>query len=176
MLVDDKEVLCTRLFIKMLFGEKADEAILKEQGIIEEQDVLWSDRAINRKRVAAVVHNYMKIVLGMQDLQDISKAEIVNDLYDCRVCANHIAQVYLRDIMGAYVYTDDTMPRSMTYSQMADYSSNSIKDINININKHSYNMILFEGERTISYEDATAIIRRLESLRINVVAHSFKIS
>ena len=32
---------------------------------------------------------------------DINKASCLRDLYDCRVCANHIAQVYLRGIMDA---------------------------------------------------------------------------
>ena len=44
---------------------------------------------------------YLLKVKGISDLQDISKADELRDLYDCRVCANHIAQVYLRDIMSA---------------------------------------------------------------------------
>lgn len=206
MQIDDKYVLSTRIFIKMLFDirvenitqgyQVADEyetdleldcdlesrhysddflRKLKVQGIIEEQDVLWADRTINRKRAAAIVHNFLQKILRLQDLQDISRAEIVNDLYDCRVCANHIAQVYLRDIMGAYVYADDNMPRCMVYSQMADYSGDLTKECK-GVKKLYYDMILFEGERTLGYEDAIAIIGRLESLRINVVAHSSKIS
>ena len=34
-------------------------------------------------------------------MPDISKAYVLKDLFDCRVCANHIAQVYLRGIMEA---------------------------------------------------------------------------
>ena len=36
---------------------------------------------------------------GLPDLQ--AEVEAVKDLSDCRVCANHIAQVYLRGIMDA---------------------------------------------------------------------------
>ena len=39
-------------------------------------------------------------VMKVNDL-DISGAKDLKDLYDCRVCANHIAQVYLRGIMDA---------------------------------------------------------------------------
>ena len=39
-------------------------------------------------------------VCGLSDL-DMSGAKGLKDLYDCRVCANHIAQVYMRGIMDA---------------------------------------------------------------------------
>ena len=35
------------------------------------------------------------------DLKDISKAYELTDLFDCRVCATHVAQVYCRGIMDA---------------------------------------------------------------------------
>ena len=37
----------------------------------------------------------------MADIGDISQAYKLKDLFDCRVCANHVAQVYLRGIMDA---------------------------------------------------------------------------
>ena len=49
----------------------------------------------------------MKIELGVADLQDISAAEELADLYTCHTCVNHIAQVYLRGIMEAQVIVRD---------------------------------------------------------------------
>ena len=43
----------------------------------------------------------MKIELGVQDLPDITPANVLADLYTCHTCVNHIAQVYLRGIMTA---------------------------------------------------------------------------
>ena len=40
-------------------------------------------------------------MFGIKDLDNIDPAEILRDLYDCRVCVNHIAQIYLRGIMDA---------------------------------------------------------------------------
>ena len=43
---------------------------------------------------------YLLKVMKVSDL-DISGAAALKDLYDCRVCANHVAQVYTRGIMDA---------------------------------------------------------------------------
>ena len=34
-------------------------------------------------------------------ISGIEKAHVLRDLFDCRVCANHVAQMYLRGIMDA---------------------------------------------------------------------------
>ena len=40
--------------------------------------------------------------LGRKNVSlDISGAKDLRDLYDCRICANHIAQAYMRGIMNA---------------------------------------------------------------------------
>lgn len=49
---------------------------------------------------ARIAHEYMRDILGEQDLSDISDAAILRDLYDCGACVNHVAQVYLRGIMA----------------------------------------------------------------------------
>ena len=93
-------------FIKRLlevFGEDTGEVFSNglENGWLEFEDKLYRDDAIIRKNIARIIHMYLLKVKGISDLQDISKAGELRDLYDCRVCANHIAQVYLRDIMSA---------------------------------------------------------------------------
>ncbi|MCR4989324.1 MAG: glycoside hydrolase family 27 protein [Lachnospiraceae bacterium] len=56
---------------------------------------------ITRGELAEELHLYIKDK-GVKDLDDISGAEVLKDLYDCRVCAFHIAQVYLRGLMDAF--------------------------------------------------------------------------
>lgn len=93
-------------FIKRLleiFGEDSGDVFSNglENGWLEFEDKLYHEDEINRKNIARIIHMYLLKVKGISDLQDISKACELRDLYDCRVCANHIAQVYLRDIMSA---------------------------------------------------------------------------
>lgn len=72
-----------------------------ENGWLEFEDKLYRDDVITRKNIARIIHMFLMKEMGVHDLQDISKAGELRDLYDCRVCANHVAQIYLRGIMGA---------------------------------------------------------------------------
>ena len=95
----------------MLGGESSEsdsapgsgtESLLREaydQGWIEAQDLTSYDEEIKRMDAARILHLYMQHVLHIPDLTDISGAEELKDLYDCRVCVNHIAQVFLRGLM-----------------------------------------------------------------------------
>ncbi len=59
---------------------------------------------LKRIDAAIMIHKYLRDVLGIPDLTDISGADVLRDLYDCRKCVNHIAQVYLRGLMKALEY------------------------------------------------------------------------
>ena len=72
----------------------------RKEGWLDAEDEVFKDKPINRKNVARICHMYLLKVMKAADL-DISGAEKLRDLYDCRVCANHIAQVYMRGIMDA---------------------------------------------------------------------------
>lgn len=72
-----------------------------EKGWLEFEDQLYRDDVITRKNIARIIHMYLLKQKRIPDLQDISKAFELRDLYDCRVCANHVAQIYLRGIIGA---------------------------------------------------------------------------
>ena len=54
-----------------------------------------------RKVCACILHEFMKNVLGYRDI-DWNRANELKDIYECRVCANSIAQVYEREIMTEY--------------------------------------------------------------------------
>ena len=72
-----------------------------DKGWLEYEDQLYSEDPIVRKNVARIIHMYLMKEKGISDLPSIKEAEVLHDLYDCRVCANHIAQVFMRGIMGA---------------------------------------------------------------------------
>ena len=72
----------------------------RKEGWLEAEDEVFKDQPVTRKNVARICHMYLQKVMKIHDL-DISKAQEIKDLYDCRVCANHVAQVYLRGIMDA---------------------------------------------------------------------------
>ena len=73
----------------------------QKNGWLEYEDELYSDDPVTRKTVARIIHMYLIKEHCVPDLPDIRKAEVLRDLYDCRICANHVAQVYLRGIMDA---------------------------------------------------------------------------
>ncbi|MCR4900157.1 MAG: hypothetical protein K5907_04995 [Treponema sp.] len=77
------------------------------RGWIEDQDERFCDKTLNRQTAARIIHQFMKIELGVPDLADISGANELADLYTCHTCVNHIAQVYLRGIMEAQTVERD---------------------------------------------------------------------
>ncbi len=60
-----------------------------------------SEVRLTRKVCACILHEFLKNVLGYPDI-DWDRANGLKDIYECRVCANSIAQVYERGIMPEY--------------------------------------------------------------------------
>ena len=56
---------------------------------------------LTRKVCARILHEFIKNLLGYPDI-DWGRANDLKDIYECRVCANSIAQVYERGIMAEY--------------------------------------------------------------------------
>lgn len=81
------------------FGISPDEG--KVMGMYDAQDWLDENAGIERRHAARIFHMLMLKACDISDIDDISQAGELLDLYDCRVCVNHIAQVYLRGIMKA---------------------------------------------------------------------------
>ena len=72
-----------------------------------------ANEELTRNQAAKILHTYMRDVLGIPDITDenvLHKATELRDLYDCRICAADIMQVYLRDMMDAgYVIKETGM-------------------------------------------------------------------
>jgi len=57
------------------------------------------DVVVTRKICAVLLHSFLQQIEHEKDEIDISSAMVLKDIYDCRICANHIAQVYVKGIM-----------------------------------------------------------------------------
>lgn len=73
----------------------------REQGWLDDEDERFSGNPLNKRNAAKIVHLFMRTEMKISDCADISEAEFLKDLYTCRVCANHIAQVFVRKIMDS---------------------------------------------------------------------------
>ena len=72
-------------------------------GWLEDQDVVGRKQPLRRSSAARILHQFMRYELHEQDEINISPAGRLQDLYDCRSCVMHIAQVYIKGIMdGCY--------------------------------------------------------------------------
>jgi rhodanese-related sulfurtransferase len=69
------------------------------RGIIEDYDMTNISNPIERRSAARIVHNVLLIELGEKDEAQWSAAENLRDLYSCRTCVMHIAQMYVKGIM-----------------------------------------------------------------------------
>lgn len=74
---------------------------------LDDRDFANSDSELERRQAASIIHNFLLKELSESDEESWGQAGKLLDLYDCRVCANHIAQVYAKGIMEAFY---DTIP------------------------------------------------------------------
>ncbi len=69
------------------------------KGITEDYDLTNISNPIERRSAARIVHEALVTEFGEQDEREWSAAEKLRDLYACRTCVVHIAQVYVKGIM-----------------------------------------------------------------------------
>ena len=69
------------------------------RGWLEDSDERFPYNPLDRRAAARIVHQFMRIELKIEDLADVSAAENLKDLYTCRSCAAHVAQVYCRGLI-----------------------------------------------------------------------------
>ncbi|MCQ2584583.1 MAG: glycoside hydrolase family 27 protein [Treponema sp.] len=67
---------------------------------------IYPAEQIDRRHVAASVHQYLLESIGEKDEENWDAAKELKDLYDCRVCVTHIAQMYVKGIMPALLPDD----------------------------------------------------------------------
>lgn len=70
-----------------------------KKGWLEERERLEAEKPIERRTAAKIVHEFLRRECGEADEADWGAAGRLKDLYDCRTCVNHVAQVYAKGIM-----------------------------------------------------------------------------
>lgn len=68
-------------------------------GWLEDQDEVFPQALLDKRTAARIVHSFMIKELHIPDEVDISEAQQLEDLYTCRVCVNHVAQVFVKNLM-----------------------------------------------------------------------------
>lgn len=110
--LDNRNDFISRIeFVKILSSEfekaggdfPCSEEELFERGIakgwLQGEDRLFKDSLIERRNCARILHEFMRREMNVTDIEDVSPAYSVKDIFDCHVCTQHIAQVVLRGIM-----------------------------------------------------------------------------
>ncbi len=64
---------------------------------------------MTRKNIVGLIHDFLRTELQEPDEIDSAPAYVLQDLFDCRVCAGHIIQVYVKGIMDGIVLPDGRM-------------------------------------------------------------------
>ena len=80
-----------------------------QYGWLEAQDAAVQEQVLLRKHAARMIHNFLRLEQKEADEIDGSPAYVLQDLFDCRVCAGHIIQVYVKGIMDGVVLPDGRM-------------------------------------------------------------------
>lgn len=77
-----------------------------QQGWLEISDIANREHPLLRKHAARIIHNFLRLEWKETDEIDASPAYVLQDLFDCRVCAGHIIQVYGKGIMDGVALPD----------------------------------------------------------------------
>lgn len=75
-------------------------------------------KVMDRRTVARRAHEYMRDVLGEEDIPDISDAGVLRDIYDCGPCVMHVAQVYLKGVMAPVAEREFGMRGQVTSGEL----------------------------------------------------------
>lgn len=98
-----------------------DDELFREaytMNVIDNQDYLHPDDYITRKAAARIIHHTLLYLLDEIDVSDIRPANVLVDLYDCRTCVLHIAQVYCKGIMGSKTIIDKSSGKTFEIFDM----------------------------------------------------------
>lgn len=93
-------------------GKNGDEDSLSEtlsqvmqialrHGWMTPEDAALPEEPLRRNEAARILHEFLRRELGEADEENWDAAKSLRDLYDCRTCVAHVAQVYCKGIMEA---------------------------------------------------------------------------
>ena len=108
MKTNNKEITI-REFVEKLAAGGGVNPLPADCAWLEVQDAALQEKALQRKTAARIIHNFLRLEVKEPDEIDGSPAYVLQDLFDCRVCAGHIIQVYVKGIMDGMVLSDGTL-------------------------------------------------------------------
>lgn len=148
-------------------------------GWLEEQDITKSSCHIKRKTAARILHQFLRFELHEQDDIHISHASKLQDLYDCRICAGHIIQVYVKGLMDGYLNKDNRLIFGMNDSISIEEAKEIVTRIWNPMCRYQKESVHTPSEViTITYEIALSQLRtEINVLLIDVrPTHEFEMS
>ncbi len=109
MTVQREESISIEQFVTALL-EKAEITVSGEDGVVgayrrgwlQEQDISGRQQPLQKKHCARIIHEFLRHEQKEPDEIDSGPAGKLQDLFDCRVCAGHVMQVYTKGIMEGY--------------------------------------------------------------------------
>ena len=124
----------------------------RREGWIEEWDVLHGNEPLLRKNAARILHMYMlKVLKEPDEATDGPSWKVLRDIFDCRVCANHVAQVYDKGIMDGFFYEDGNV------KETSGNGDGNVKETS----QKKEEFGVFELSRNMDYDEAIDSIRRV---------------
>jgi len=75
--------------------------IALRHGWMTPEDAALPKEPLRRNEAARILHEFLRRELGEADEENWDAAKSLKDLYDCRTCVAHVAQVYCKGIMEA---------------------------------------------------------------------------
>lgn len=114
------------------------------RGWLEDQDETFPQTLVDKRTAARITHMFMKIELHIEDCPHLHAAMELRDLYTCRVCVEHVAQMYVRGIMTA----DEEQGGQSSFEQ----------------SEQGGQPLLFNHLKLIEFSDANAIISKIKAI------------
>ena len=98
-----------------------------QRGWLQEQDIRGRRLPLTKKNCARIIHEFLRCEQKEPDELDSGPAGRLQDLFDCRVCAGHVMQVYTKGIMdgcqspeGRYIFGMEEYIRASTAVEIVE--------------------------------------------------------
>ena len=142
------------------------------RGWLQEQDVSERQQPLLKKHCARIVHEFLRREQKEPDELDSGPAGKLQDLFDCRVCAGHIMQVYTKGIMEAYICNQGTLVFGMEDVINRETAECVIQRV---LQKEKRNPVITTKKseaRKLSYTDAITLLEKEQCVLVDVRAEA----
>lgn len=147
------------------------------KGWLEDMDVTGRKLSLSRKAAARIVHQFMRFELRETELLDISPAGELQDLYDCRSCVMHVAQVYCKGIMDGLPFGEESLIFGMEETVWDDECAEILERL-FCPGKRKTRVVLQQGERVakvLTLSQVKEYLQQKDTMLIDVrILHDFR--